>query len=88
MSKKIIALSTMLLSVLLVLVTVETVTGRGLLEGQCTFYQTISPFGKYFNLSQSDKLPMQWLGIIMFIIGILLLFVPNFVRLNIQRKEV
>lgn len=37
MSKKIIALSTMLLSVLLVLVTVETVTGRGLLEGQCTF---------------------------------------------------
>ena len=34
MSKKTIALSTMLLSVLLVLITVETVTGRGLLEEQ------------------------------------------------------
>ena len=78
MSKKTIALSTMLLSVLLVLITVESVTGRGLLEGQCTFYQTISPFGKYFNLLQSDKLPMQWLGIIMFVIGILLFFAPNY----------
>lgn len=87
MSKKIIALSTMLLSVLLVLITVETVTGRGLLEGQCTFYQTISPFGKYFNLSQSDKLPMQWLGIIMFIIGTLLLFVPNFVLFEHSKKR-
>lgn len=87
MSKKTIALSTMLLSVLLVLITVETVTGRGLLEGQCTFYQTISPFGKYFNLSQSDKLPMQWLGIIMFIIGTLLLFVPNFVLFVHSKKR-
>lgn len=87
MSKKIIALSTMLLSVLLVLITVETVTGRGLLEGQCTFYQTISPFGKYFNLSQSDKLPMQRLGILMFIIGTLLLFVPNFVLFEHSKKR-
>lgn len=37
MSKKTIALSTMLLSVLLVLITVETVTGRGLLEGPMSF---------------------------------------------------
>ena len=87
MSKKIIAISTMLLSVLLVLITVETVTGRGLLEGQCTFYQTISPFGKYFNLSQSDKLPMQWLGIVMFLIGALLLFVPNFVLFEQSKKR-
>lgn len=87
MSKKIIALSTMLLSVLLVLITVETVTGRGLLEGQCTFYQTISPFGKYFNLSQSDKLPMQWLGTIIFAIGILLLFVPSFVLFEQSKKR-
>ena len=87
MSKKIIAISTMLLSVLLVLITVETVTGRGLLEGQCTFYQTISPFGKYFNLSQSDKLPMQWLGIVMFLIGALLLFVPNFVLFEQSNKR-
>lgn len=87
MSKKTIALSTMLLSVLLVLITVETVTGRGLLEGQCTFYQTISPFGKYFNLSQSDKLPMQWLGIVMFLIGTLLIFVSNFVLFEQSKKR-
>lgn len=87
MSKKIIALSTMLLSVLLVLITVETVTGRGLLEGQCTFYQTISPFGKYFNLSQSDKLPLQWVGIVTFAIGTLLLFVPNFVLFEQSKKR-
>ena len=87
MSKKTIALSTMLLSVLLVLITVETVTGRGLLEGQCTFYQTISPFGKYFNLLQSDKLPMQWLGIIMFVIGILLFFAPNYLLFEQSKKR-
>lgn len=87
MSKKIIALLTMLLSVLLVLISVETVTGRGLLEGQCTFYQTISPFGKYFNLSQSDKLPMQWLGVVMFLIGTLLIFVPNFVLFEQSKKR-
>ena len=29
----------MLLSVLLVLITVETVTGRGILNAQCTFYE-------------------------------------------------
>lgn len=87
MSKKIIALSTMLLSVLLVLITVETVTGRGLLEGQCTFYQTISPFGKYFNLSHGDKIPLQWLGIIIFAIGTLLLFVPNFVLFEQSKKK-
>lgn len=87
MSKKTIALSTMLLSVLLVLITVETVTGRGLLEGQCTFYQTISPSGKYFNLSHGDKIPLQWLGIIIFAIGTLLLFVPNFVLFEHSKKR-
>lgn len=87
MSKKVIALSTMLLSVLLVLITVETVTSRGLLEGQCTFYQTISPFGKYFNLSQSAKLPLQWIGIVIFAIGTLLLFVPNFVLFEQSKKR-
>lgn len=87
MSKKIIALSTMLLSVLLVLITVETVTGRGLLEGQCTFYQTISPFGKYFNLSQSDELPMQWFGTLVFAIGTVLLFIPNFLLFEQSKKR-
>lgn len=87
MSRKIIALSTMLLSVLLILVTVETVTGRGVLEGQCTFYQTISPFGKYFNLSQNSKLHLQWLGIVTFAIGNLLLFAPNFALFEQSKKR-
>ena len=87
MSKKIIAISTMMLSVLLVLISVEPVTGRGLLEGQCTFYQTISPFGKYFNLSQSDKLPLQWLGIAMYAIGTLLIFVSNFMLFEQSKKR-
>lgn len=87
MSKKIIALSTMLLSVLLVLITVETVTGRGLLEGQCTFYQTISPSGKYFNLELGDKITLEWLKITIFIVGTLLLFAPNFLLFEQSKKR-
>ena len=77
----------MMLSVLLVLITIETVTGIGLLEGQCTFYQTISPFGKYFNLSNSDRISFEWFGIFLFTIGTLLLFVPNFVLFEQLKKR-
>lgn len=87
MSKKTIALSTMLLSVLLVLTTVETVTGRGVLEWKCTAYQTISPFGKYFGLSLNDKLPFEWLCIIIFIVGSLLLFVPSFLLFEQSKRR-
>ncbi len=87
MSKKAIALSTMMLSVLLVLITVETVTGRGILTAQCTFYETISPFGKYFNLEFGDKLPFEWLGTLMFVIGTLLLFMPNFLLFEQSKKR-
>lgn len=77
----------MLLSVLLVLISVETVTGRGVLGEQCTFYYTISLFGKYFNLSNSDRIPFEWLGILVFIIGTLLLFVPNFLLFEQSKKR-
>lgn len=87
MSKKIIALTTMLLSVLLVLITVETVTGRGLLEGQCTFYETISPYGKYYNLSNSDRISFEWLGILAFAVGVVLLFVPNFLLFEQSKRR-
>lgn len=87
MSKKVIALSTMLLSVLLVLITVETVTGRGILTAQCTFYETISPFGKYFNLEFGDKIPFEWLGILIFAVGTLLLFIPNFLLFEQSKKR-
>lgn len=87
MSKKTIALSTMLLSVLLVLITVETVTGRGVLEWECTSYQTISPFGKYFNLNLNDKLPFEWFGILLFAVGTVLLFIPNFLLFEQSKKR-
>ncbi len=87
MSNKTIALSTMLLSVLLVLISVETVTGRGILTAQCTFYETISPFGKYFNLEFGDKIPFEWLGILTFTIGTLLLFTPNFLLFEQSKKR-
>lgn len=87
MSKKIIALLTMLLSVLLVLISVETVTGRGILNAQCTFYETISPFGKYFNLELGDKITLEWLKITIFIVGTLLLFVPNFLLFEQSKKR-
>lgn len=87
MSKKTIALSTMLLSVLLVLITVETVTGRGILNAQCTFYETISPLGKYFNLEFGDKISFEWLGILVFTVGTVLLFVPNFLLFEQSKKR-
>lgn len=78
MSKKIIALSTMLISVLLILISVETITGIGVLEFNCTYYQTISPFGKYFNYINKDGINLVWLRIILFVLGLLLSYVPNF----------
>lgn len=87
MSKKIIAISTMLLSVLLVLITVETVTGRGILNAQCTFYETISPFGKYFNLVFGDKIPFEWLGTLVFTVGTVLLFLPNFLLFEQSKRR-
>lgn len=87
MSKKIIALSAMLLSVLLVLITVETVTGRGILNAQCTFYETISPFGKYFDLQFGDKIPFEWFGILIFAVGTILLFIPNFLLFEQSKKR-
>lgn len=87
MSKKIIALSTMLLSVLLVLITVETVTGRGILNAQCTFYETISPLGRYFNLEFGDKIPFEWLGILVFTVGTVLLFLPNFLLFEQSKRR-
>ena len=91
MSRKSIALSTMLLSVLLVLFTIQAVTGRGVIEGQCTFYQTISTCGKYFSLSQNDQLSLQlflqWTGIVIFAISTLLLFAPNFILFEQQNKR-
>lgn len=76
--KKIIALATTFLSIVLILVSIENITGVGILSGDCTFYQTISPSGKYFNLTQNSQINFAWIMQIIFAIGIVLLYVPNF----------
>lgn len=76
--KKIIAFATTFLSIVLILVSIESITGIGILSGDCTFYQTISPSGKYFNLTQNSKIEFTWIMQIIFVLGIVLLYVPNF----------
>ena len=76
--KKIIAFATTFLSIALILVSIESITGVGILSGDCTFYQTISPSGKYFNLTQDSQINFAWIMQIVFALGIILLYVPNF----------
>lgn len=85
--KKTITLSTMLLSILLILMSIESITGIGVINGQCTFYQTISPLGKYFNLTNSDNTPFSWLFQILFVLGLVLLYVPNFLSFKHSRLK-
>lgn len=85
--KKTITLSTMLLSILLILVSIESITGIGVINGQCTFYQTISPLGKYFNLTNSDNTPFSLLFQILFVLGLVLLYVPNFLSFKHSRLK-
>ncbi len=76
--KRVIAFATTFLSIFLVLVSVESVTGVGILSGDCTFYQTISPSGKYFNLTQNSQIYFTWVMQGLFALGVVLLYVPNF----------
>ena len=76
--KKIIAFATTFLSIALILVSIESITGVGILSGDCTFYQTISPSGKYFNLTQNSQIKFQFIIQIAFALGVVLLYVPNF----------
>lgn len=76
--KKIIAFATTFLSIALILVSIESITGVGILSGDCTFYQTISPSGKYFNLTQDSQIGFSLITQIIFALGVVLLFIPNF----------
>lgn len=76
--KKIIAFTTTFLSIVLILVSIESITGVGILSGDCTFYQTISPSGKYFNLTQDSQIGFSLITQIIFALGVVLLFIPNF----------
>lgn len=85
--KKKIALLTIFLSILLILISIESITGVGVVNGQCTFYQTISPLGKYFSLTNSDTIPFSWLFQILFTLGLILLYVPNFIFFKSSRLK-
>ena len=78
MQKIVIALSTMLLSVLIIVFSIEAVTARGVLDGMCTFYQTISPSGKYFYIQNNINPFFESAKVFLFIIGNFLLYIPNF----------
>ena len=78
MQKRVIALSTMLLFVLIIVLSIEAVTARGVLDGMCTFYQTISPFGKYFYIQNNINSFFESTKVFLFIIGNFLLYIPNF----------
>ena len=78
MSKKAIALSTMLVSVLLILISVEKVTMRGVAVSETTLNQTFLLSGHaYNNLFDSGKSIFVF-STILFTVGSLLPFVPNF----------
>lgn len=76
--KKIIAFATTFLSIILILVSIESITGVGILSGDCTFFQTISPSGKYFSLTQNSQIEFPFIMQTVFALGVALLYVPNF----------
>ena len=82
MQKRVIALSTMLLFVLIIVLSIEAVTARGVLDGMCTFYQTISPSGKYFYIQNNINPFFESTKVFLFIIGNFLLYIPNFMLFN------
>jgi len=80
--KRNISISSILISIVLFLFSIEKITMVGLLEGRCTMYQTISTSGEAFNLV-ANKISTNATGyIIMFFVAIALLFVPCFVLFN------
>lgn len=87
MSKKIVALSTMLLAILLILISVGRVTMRGIVSCDVTFYQTFFLSEKsYYNLIDSGK-SLFVLCTFIFLLGCLFLYFPNFLLFNDQRRR-
>ena len=68
----------MLISILLIICSIEAVTARGIAEGGATIFQMISPTGRYYDLAVNCNLPFEPIKNILFAFAILLLFVPNF----------
>ena len=74
-------------TVILILLSFERVTTVGLYEGKCTVYQTVSVSERTFDLA-SNGIKMNNLPfVILFFIGILLLFVPGFALFNQSKSR-
>lgn len=81
MNKRKIAIIITVLSWFLILLSTESITAVGVVDARCTYFQTISPFGKYFDLTIVDLQNMiiiSWIFKVLFTIGLLLLYVPCF----------
>lgn len=77
----------MLLSVLLILISVGKVTMRGIVTGEATFYQTFFISEKaYHNLIDSGKSSFVLFNVAV-LVGCLLLFSPNFLLFNKQKRK-
>lgn len=72
-----------LLSVLFVIISIESITSNGIAEGRNTFYKTISFSSKPFNLTNGDKVSYLLLNTLFFT-GLILLVVSaiNYCKIN------
>ena len=77
-----VSVASILGTVILILLSLEKVTTVGLYEGKCTIYQTISISEKTFDLALNGVKMNNTPFVILFFIGIALLFVPGFVLFN------
>lgn len=87
MSKKSIALSTMLLSVLLILISVGKVTMRGIAIGEIAIHQTfLVSEESFYKLIESGKSSFI-LSTFIFFVGCLLWLLPNFLLFNEKKQK-
>lgn len=80
--KKIISITSMIFSIILILLSIEQITMVGLLEGKCTIYQSILTSEKTFDLVMNGVRTNNISFIFMFFVAIALLFVPCFILFN------
>lgn len=72
-----------LISVIIIIISIESVTSNGIIEGRNTFYKTISFSSKPFNLNNGDKVSYLLLNGLFFV-GLLFLVVSaiNYYKTN------
>ena len=72
-----------LISVIFIIISIESVTSNGITEGRNTFYKTISFSSKPFDLNNGDKVSYLLLNVLFFV-GLLFLVVSaiNYYKTN------